>query len=233
MGYLENDKKVTLLGINLDQNDIADSQECVVGKEWTAEYESGNKHLVMLDFRPDPVLEKKGMCREAANVVQRLRRDAGLSPGDPVDLLLKAEEPAWQEALKSQTSYLEARLRRAVKLVDGEIAAGETGEEADKRIRLERRVVAHTTSEESGGLQIWVCARQVWPVEPAFTEACGGDVKLSQIAADTLRSMGPAAVEAELATKGEVKLTLYPDGPPGRDENKGTTVTLRKNKELA
>ncbi|CEL97895.1 unnamed protein product [Vitrella brassicaformis CCMP3155] len=90
------------------------------------EADGDNSVLVVVDFTSDDSLQTMALAREVANRVQKMRKKAGLSQDDPVDMwatpadLTKA--PNIQKVLTKEREYLHRCLRRQI--FDGEQRQG-------------------------------------------------------------------------------------------------------------
>jgi len=70
--------------------------------------------IVILDFTHDEDLARMAVCRDIANRVQKLRKEAKLQPDDPTDMWASAVGQAakLQDALTNKPKYLNQLLRR-------------------------------------------------------------------------------------------------------------------------
>merc|ERR1740121_1493759 len=73
-----------------------------------------SESIVILDFTHDPDLARMAVCRDIANRVQRLRKEANLQPDDPADMWASAVGQATklEDALKQKPEYINKLLRR-------------------------------------------------------------------------------------------------------------------------
>lgn len=88
----QHDKKITIQGIELDENDLTIVRVLAEGRatngdgevQWEPSF--AEDAAVLLDTTPHPELADEGMARELINRVQRLRKKAGLVPTDDVHM---------------------------------------------------------------------------------------------------------------------------------------------------
>merc|ERR1711920_398990 len=71
---------------------------------------------IVLDFTPDEELIKMALCRDVANRVQKLRKEAKLLPDDPVDMwaevVAKGKDSNLRDVLVQKADYIDQLLRR-------------------------------------------------------------------------------------------------------------------------
>eukprot|EP00929_Paragymnodinium_shiwhaense_P060592 TRINITY_DN30254_c0_g1_i1.p1 TRINITY_DN30254_c0_g1~~TRINITY_DN30254_c0_g1_i1.p1 ORF type:complete len:1160 (+),score=334.10 TRINITY_DN30254_c0_g1_i1:233-3712(+) len=81
------------------------------------EMRGDNDTIVIMDFTPDPALIQISKCREIANRVQKLRKDAKLKQDDPIDMwadILPGQKGSGelQKALEEKRDFIDDLLRR-------------------------------------------------------------------------------------------------------------------------
>merc|ERR1719512_364316 len=70
--------------------------------------------IVVMDFTVDEDLCRMAVCRDIANRVQKLRKEAKLQPDDPADMWASAVAQATklQDAMAKKPEYIDKLLRR-------------------------------------------------------------------------------------------------------------------------
>mmetsp|Transcript_171978 Transcript_171978/g.551232 ORF Transcript_171978/g.551232 Transcript_171978/m.551232 type:complete len:1102 (-) Transcript_171978:332-3637(-) len=86
-------------------------------------YSNGDSEtLAILDFTPDEDLMRMALCRDIANRVQKLRKEAKLQPDDDVDMwasVVDAKKGSkLQDALDKMTDYIDKLLRRHLNITE-------------------------------------------------------------------------------------------------------------------
>lgn len=73
-----------------------------------------SESILVLDFTYDPDLARMAVCRDIANRVQRLRKEANLQPDDPADMWVSVvgQAPKLEDALAQKPEYINKLLRR-------------------------------------------------------------------------------------------------------------------------
>ena len=117
----QQDRKMTIQGIELDESDLTVMRVMAKGtngsSEGAAQWEAAfaEDAIVLLDAAPHPELVDEGIARELINRVQRLRKKAGLVPTDDVRMEYSVRENPTSldvdSAVSSQRRLFEASLR--------------------------------------------------------------------------------------------------------------------------
>ncbi|KAI6359405.1 hypothetical protein MCOR25_007061 [Pyricularia grisea] len=118
----QKDKKITVGGIELDENDLTivrvlaqddSGQRSDESLRWEASFDLAV--VVLLDAAPHPELLDGGLASDVVNRVQRLRKKAGLVPTDDVhiqyDIVENPDEVDMQRLVKSREAHFMSTLR--------------------------------------------------------------------------------------------------------------------------
>jgi len=103
--------KVTVLGHEITLSDVsirrgfAGDSKVYEASEWSGAAAA----LVILNVQIDEEMERQGLAREIVNRVQKLRKEAGLNIGDPVETFYKAD-PKLTLVTESHREYLLSNL---------------------------------------------------------------------------------------------------------------------------
>lgn len=123
------------------------------GADLAHSYDSAG-NLVLLDFTPDPELDRKHLAREMVNRVQKLCKEAKLSPQDKVDLVaVSVGKVNIEKDMVNQKEYVNELLRRKLSWV----AEKPSGLAVVKSERMELDKVQGLLLRRRGSWEFFLC----------------------------------------------------------------------------
>lgn len=152
--------------------------------------------LVLLELKVDEELMAAGAAREVGSRVQRLRKKAGLQPGEPVEVFYETADAALAGAIERCGPQLAETLGSAP------LPMASLPQAAVRLLSEEQ------TMSDGTALKVTLALPAVVAAEAALLAACGGDATLAAAAETYLASRDPEALRAA----GGARATI--DGKP-------------------
>lgn len=185
----------------LDRNDlIVEKKVEIVGggpanADLAHSYDTTGTNLVVLDFTPDLELEKKHLARELVNRVQKLAKEAKLTPAHKVDLVaVSVGKTNVRDSIESKADYVNELLRRKLVWAEGK-------PEGIAVVQSEKMDLGEKGKE----VEVFICAKA--PVLlPAGEKLCGGAAE-RDVLMKVLRTFSADALSSSLE-KGELAVNL-------------------------
>merc|ERR1719384_2543746 len=105
---------VTILGFEISKEDMTLTRTLKGLNNPNLDSTMNAESIVVLDFTYDEDLCRMAVCRDIANRVQKLRKEAKLQPDDPADMWASAVGDAknLKDAMARKPEYIDALLRR-------------------------------------------------------------------------------------------------------------------------